>query len=126
MERQLVSVLIIDDELFLRRTIQDCLLDEGRFDVQVAGDAEEGLELLARRMVDVCLVDIRLPGLNGIEFMLKAQQLDPNLRFIIHTGSPEEQLPESVIRDVPGFRGLLFKPVFDMGDIVRAIDAAVL
>lgn len=46
-------------------------------------------------------MDLRLPGLNGIEFMVRAQALDPALRFLIHTGSPEEQLPRSAIQVFP-------------------------
>ncbi len=126
MDNSSISVLIIDDELMLRRSVADYLSDEDRFDVHAVGDAEEGLALLAQRKVDLCLVDLRLPGLNGVEFMLKAQALDPALRFLIHTGSPEELLPRSTIQRIPGFRGVLFKPIADMGDIVRAIDAALL
>lgn len=121
-----VSVLIIDDEPLLRRSIRDFLLDEDRFEVFTAGDGETGLTMLAGRMVDVCLVDLRLPGINGLEFIARAQELNPNLRFLIHTGSPEEQLPKSVIDNIPGLRGVLYKPLPDMGEIVRALDEAML
>ncbi len=121
-----ISILVVDDEPMLRRSVADYLSDEGRFVVQTAADAEEGLELLARRKVDLCLVDLRLPGLNGIDFMVRAQALDQGLRFLIHTGSPEELLPHSTIQEISGFRGVLFKPLKNMGDIVRAIDAALL
>jgi len=121
-----ISVLIVDDEPFLRRSIVDFLMDEDRFDIFQAESGETGLDMLKEQKVDVCLVDMRLPGLNGIEFILKAQELDPGLRYIIHTGSPEEQLPKAVIQGIPGFRGVIFKPVIDMMEIVHAIDRAVL
>lgn len=126
MAEKRISVLIVDDEPFLRRSIEDFLLDEDRFDIFLAEDGETGLALLRRRMVDVCLVDMRLPGINGIEFILQAQELNPDLRYIIHTGSPEEQLPKTAIQGVKGFRGVLYKPVVDMMEIVHAIDRAVL
>jgi len=121
-----ISVLIVDDEPFLRRSIVDFLMDEDRFDILQAEDGETGLAQLKKRMVDVCLVDMRLPGINGIEFILQAQELNPDLRYIIHTGSPEEQLPKAVILGIKGFRGALYKPVIDMMEIVHAIDRAVL
>jgi len=121
-----ISVLIVDDEPFLRRSIVDFLMDEDRFDIFQAESGETGLDMLKEQKVDVCLVDMRLPGLNGIEFILKAQELDPGLRYIIHTGSPEEQLPKAVIQGIPGFRGVIFKPVIDMMEIVHAIDRALL
>lgn len=120
-----VSVLILDDEPFLRQSIRDYLLDEGRFEVFVAGDGESGLDLLERERIDVCLVDLRLPGISGIEFMARAQQGRPDLRFLIHTGSPEEQLPKATIQGFPGYRGVLFKPLADMRELVRAIDNAL-
>lgn len=121
-----ISVLIIDDEPFLRRSIVDFLLDEDRFEICQAEDGETGLAILKNQVVDVCLVDMRLPGINGIEFILEAQEMNPDLRYIIHTGSPEEQLPKAVIQGIQGFRGVLFKPVIDMMEIVHAIDRAIL
>lgn len=121
-----VSVLIVDDEPFLRRSIVDFLMDEDRFDIRQAEDGETGLAMLKDQMVDVCLVDMRLPGINGIEFILKAQEMNPDLRYIIHTGSPEEQLPKAVILGIQGFRGVIYKPVSDMMEIVHAIDRAIL
>lgn len=120
-----VTVLILDDEPLLRRSLEDFLRDEGRFEVLAAEDASTGLEALCGHPVDVCLVDLRLPGASGIDFMVQAQELKPDVRFIIHTGSPEDQLPKAVIQKLPGYRGVLYKPVVDMGEIVRAIDAAI-
>lgn len=120
-----ITVLIIDDEPLLRRSLADYLQDEDRFEALVASDAEEGLEMLALHKVDVCLVDLRLPGMNGIDFMLHAQELDSSLRFLIHTGSPEAQLPKAIIQDIPGYRGVLFKPLADMGELIHALDSAV-
>lgn len=125
MEQRVISVLIIDDEPLLRRSLADFLADEGQFDVHVAADAEEGLAFLAQRMVDVCLVDLRLPGVNGIEFMLRAQVLGPDLRFIIHTGSPGEQLPMTTLQGIAGYRGVLFKPVSDMDAFLTSLHAAL-
>ena len=126
MERQRIHVLIIDDEPMLRRSIADFLSDEDRYEILLAEDAESALDLLQVRKVDICLVDLRLPGMNGIEFILKAQQANPALRFLIHTGSPEEQLPQTTLQGVKGFRGVLFKPITNLMELVRAIDSAVL
>ncbi|QAZ68649.1 response regulator [Solidesulfovibrio carbinolicus] len=125
MTSERIRVLIIDDEALLGLAAQDYLEDEGRFEAFVAQDAESGLDLLRRQAIDVCLVDLRLPGSNGIEFMLQAQDLYPALRFLVHTGSPEEQFPKAIMQDIPGFRGVLYKPVADMEVIVRALDNAL-
>ncbi|MHC1751036.1 response regulator [Humidesulfovibrio sp.] len=126
MEKQRIHVLIIDDEPMLRRSIADFLSDEDRYEILQADDGESALDLLLVSKVDICLVDLRLPGMNGIEFILKAQQANPALRFLIHTGSPEEQLPRATLQGVKGFRGALFKPITNLMELVRAIDSAVL
>ena len=125
MTPRMVSVLIIDDEEFLRQVIQDYLEDEGRFRVFAADSGEAGLAVLELEHVDVCLVDLRISGINGVEFMTQAQAAHPELRFLVHTGSPEEQLPKAAIQTIPGFRGVLYKPLADIAEIAQAIDAAL-
>ena len=71
MTSERIRVLILDDEALLGLAAKDYLEDEGRFEAFVAEDAESGLDLLRRQAVDVCLVDLRLPGSSGIEFMLQ-------------------------------------------------------
>lgn len=126
MKKQRIHVLIIDDEPMLRRSIADFLSDEDRYEIHQAEDGESALDLLQANTVDICLVDMRLPGINGIEFILKAQQASPTLRFLIHTGSPEEQLPMSTLHGIAGFRGAIFKPITNLMELVRAIDRALL
>lgn len=126
METPRIHVLIIDDEPMLRRSIADFLSDEDRYEILQAGDGESALDLLLHSTVDICLVDLRLPGINGIEFILRAQQAHPALRFLIHTGSPEEQLPRATLQGVKGFRGALFKPLTNLMELIHAIDRAIL
>jgi len=70
------SVLVIDDESLTLRTISRGLGEEG-FDVYVAIDGEKGLEVFAQEKPDVVLLDIVLPGMDGIEVLrqIKTQSL---------------------------------------------------
>uniref|UniRef100_UPI00405776A5 sigma-54-dependent transcriptional regulator n=1 Tax=Candidatus Electronema sp. TaxID=2698783 RepID=UPI00405776A5 len=67
------TILIIDDESAIRESLSGILEDEG-FQPIAAASAEEGLNLLARRDVDLILLDIWLPGMDGIEALKRIRQ----------------------------------------------------
>lgn len=70
-------ILIVEDEDFLRSSLADFLEDHG-YVVLTAPNAENGLEQLAHDHPDVCIVDIRLPDMNGNEFILRARHESRN------------------------------------------------
>jgi two-component system response regulator ResD len=61
--------MIIDDEEHIRSSLVGFLEDFEEFDLRSAHSAEEALEQLRREPADVCVVDIRLPAMNGAEFI---------------------------------------------------------
>jgi DNA-binding NtrC family response regulator len=81
-----INVLLIDDDDSLRFNMEMLLVDEG-FKVESAANAEKALELVGKNSFDVAIVDIRLPGMNGEEFISEASGMDAKLKYIIHTGS---------------------------------------
>ncbi len=120
MPERLPALLVLDDEEMVRENLQAYLEDEG-FSVIAGGSAEEALELLKSHDVDLCIVDMRLPGASGNEFILRANGVNPELRFIIHTGSTNYKLPAE-LKDIGVERDHVFiKPVKDMQHLVRAI-----
>ncbi|MFH1157246.1 MAG: response regulator [Pseudomonadota bacterium] len=107
-------VLIVDDEQQIQQGLHDFFTDETRFDVRVAGSAEQALKILEDFLPTVCIVDMRLPGMNGNEFIKIARQRLNGCVFIIHTGSTEYELPD----DFPAMgitrNNVIGKPVSDM------------
>ncbi len=79
------SVLVIDDEEGIRETLKGILEDEG-YEVLVAEDAEEGLRLFDRESVDLVLLDIWLPGMDGIEALRLMRDLRPHTPVIMISG----------------------------------------
>ena len=119
-------ILIIEDEDFLRFSLADFLEDHG-YPVFAAPNAEDGLDQLNLAHPDVCIVDMRLPDMNGNEFILRAHQFNPRLKFIIFTGSVEYNLPESLLGIGLCSTDILFKPLTDMRilvDKIRALSSA--
>ena len=62
------TILIVEDEAKMRRLLELNLADDG-FQTLSAGDAESGLKLLQNNSVDLVLTDLKLPGMNGLDFL---------------------------------------------------------
>ncbi len=88
----LKRILLVDDEEIVRITLEAYLEDEG-YSVISANSGEEALELLGDEKVDVGIIDMRLPGIDGNTLILKLNELFPTMKFIIHTGSMGYSLP---------------------------------
>jgi len=81
-----IRVLVIDDEPAIRDSLAAFLEDYG-FEAASCGSTEEARDLMRERPFDVCVVDLRLPGLSGEDLILLARKHFPSQRYIIHTGN---------------------------------------
>jgi DNA-binding NtrC family response regulator len=79
------NVLIIDDERAIRKTLSEILSYEG-YKIDEAGDGEEGLKKFREKAFDVVLCDIKMPKLDGIEFLEKARESNPDIPVIMISG----------------------------------------
>lgn len=79
------SILIIDDEKAIRKTLSEILGYEG-FKIDEAADGEEGLKKFLSATYDVVLCDIKMPKLDGIEFLGKATESNPDVPIIMISG----------------------------------------
>ncbi|MGH2648540.1 MAG: sigma-54-dependent transcriptional regulator [Ginsengibacter sp.] len=79
------SILIIDDEKSIRKTLTEILSYEG-YKIEEAADGEEGLKKFRERNFDLVLCDIKMPKLDGIEFLEKAKEINDEVPIIIISG----------------------------------------
>ncbi len=79
------SILIIDDEKAIRKTLSEILSYEG-YKIEEAGDGEEGLKKFKEKTFDVVLCDIKMPKLDGIEFLDKSREINPDVPVIMISG----------------------------------------
>lgn len=86
---------MIDDEPAICASLSAFLEDYG-FNASTAESAEEALDLMKSNTYDVCIVDLRLPGMNGEELITEARQRYPNQRHIIYTGSISYNLSDTL------------------------------
>jgi DNA-binding NarL/FixJ family response regulator len=94
-----MRVLIADDHAVVRRGLKQILLDEfGALEVGEAADAHETLRLAHARDWDLVVLDISMPGRNGLEVLKELKQTRPRLPVLILTTYPEEQYAVRVLR----------------------------
>ncbi|HWV45365.1 MAG TPA: response regulator transcription factor [Nitrospira sp.] len=88
----MLKVLVVDDYPLFRRGVKD-LVNEGFQGAKIgeAGNAFEMLELLRRRPWDVAVLDINMPGMNGLDALKQVKQEFPKLPVLILSMYPEEQ-----------------------------------
>jgi two-component system nitrogen regulation response regulator NtrX len=79
------NILIIDDEKAIRKTLGEILSYEG-YKIDEAGDGEEGLKRFKDKSYDVVLCDIKMPKMDGIEFLDKAREANPDVPVIMISG----------------------------------------
>jgi two-component system, NtrC family, nitrogen regulation response regulator NtrX len=79
------NILIIDDEKAIRKTLSEILSYEG-YKIDEAGDGEEGLKKLKEKEFDVVLCDIKMPKVDGLEFLEKSREINADTPIIMISG----------------------------------------
>jgi DNA-binding NtrC family response regulator len=78
------GVLVVDDEEAVRESLASWLREDG-YRVETAPDGATALRSLAERPCAVLLVDLKMPGLDGLEVLVRAQALQPDVAIVLMT-----------------------------------------
>ena len=81
----MATILIIDDERSIRNVLKDILSNEG-YKIEEAADGEEGFKKFSSTVYDVVLCDIKMPKMDGLEFLQKATEVNPDVPVIMISG----------------------------------------
>jgi type II secretory ATPase GspE/PulE/Tfp pilus assembly ATPase PilB-like protein/AmiR/NasT family two-component response regulator len=114
-----LEILIIDDDTNTGETLADVLDDKG-YSVTATSDGQTGLQLMRENRFDLILVDIMLPGMNGVETLRQIRRIAPDAATVLMTG--HSQL-EGYVSDAlwSGADGVLYKP-FEMSAVLEMIE----
>ncbi|WDP88563.1 MAG: sigma-54-dependent Fis family transcriptional regulator [Desulfobacter sp.] len=119
----MAKILIIDDDDQLRTSFSNLLREEG-YDVVSAASGEAGLEIVETTPLDLVILDVRLPGINGIDAFKAIKKIDATLPVIIVTAFGTTETAIEAIK--AGAFDYLLKP-FDVPEmlamIIQAVDA---
>lgn len=78
----MAKILIIDDEKSIRFTLRE-ILEYEKYEVDEAVDGQDGIDKISSKKYDIALCDIKMPKLDGIEVLEKAQEINPDVQFIM-------------------------------------------
>ena len=115
------KLLVVDDEVDTCDNLRDILNDVG-FDVDVAHSGEEALALFAERHYDVALLDLKMPGMSGLELYQRIKEMGRGTVAIIVTAYATHETAHSALK--AGAWKVLTKPV-ELGRLLDLISEAV-
>ena len=117
----MATILIIDDDDQLRKSFNKLLAEEG-YDSKCAASGEAGLKIIQEEILDLVILDMRLPGLNGFETFKVIHEMEPKLPVIIMTafGTTETAIEATKM----GAFDYVLKP-FDIPEMLVVIKQAL-
>ena len=115
------SILVIDDDDQLRKSFEKLLTQEG-YEVRSAASGEAGIQAVEAQCPDLAILDIRLPGMNGLAVFERLHAMEPKLPVIIMTafGTTETAIKATKM----GAFDYILKP-FDIPDMLNTIRQAL-
>ena len=120
MSYSLINVMIVDDEESIRLNLEVYLEDED-FNIYTASDGAEALEVAKTTPINVGIIDMRLPDIDGQALIMKLHSDYPDMKFLIHTGSIDYILPEQLRELGIESDSILHKPINDMEALAATI-----
>jgi len=115
------SILIVDDEPVVRESLEQWFMDEG-YRVCVASNGKDALAALTKQPFDLALLDIKMPGMDGMELQGRLHEADPDLPVIIMTGYASVETAVAALKQ--GAYDYVTKPV-DPDELSHAVAKAI-
>ena len=113
----MAKILVIDDELNIR-TLIDLLLSRQGFDVVLADNGWTGLQLYRQEHPDVIVLDLKMPGLDGVTVLKEIRRVDLNQPVIIWTGANTPRTEQQI-------RALGVNEVIMKGSALHALEDTI-
>lgn len=115
-------IFVVDDEPGIALLCERLLTRDG-FKVEIQTDPRTAIEYLKENKIDLLLVDIRMPGVDGFEVIQHSQRLQPDAAILIMTGHGTVETAIRALRQ--GVDGLLLKPFGQGSELIDAIQLAL-
>lgn len=115
---KVLNTLIVDDHVGMRTTLQDILEDEG-YQVSSASSGDEAIEICQDKHFDIILMDVRMPGINGVEAFRRIKTISKDTRVIMMSAYSIDELKLEALRE--GAIAFLQKPL-DISRVLKLIE----
>jgi DNA-binding response OmpR family regulator len=113
-----MKVLLADDDPGMLETLSD-VLTQAEFEVVTAKDGQEAMAALSTDRFDAIILDVVMPGLNGIEVIDETRKTDPAAKFVIITAYSDSELVDEARSR--GVDRIFFKPI-DIDGLLNALE----
>jgi DNA-binding NtrC family response regulator len=108
------KILVVDDELSIRESFS--LILENKYDLHQAASGEAAVKIAADQKIDLAYLDIRMPGMDGIETLKRIKELDPQIEIIMITAVNDVRKASEAVK--LGARDYIVKP-FDVNHVLK-------
>ena len=120
MEKEKLKVLLVDDEKEFVESLSE-RLELRNLEADVAHDGEQALETIKEGKHDVMVLDLRMPGIDGIEVLRRVKKTNPEIQVVVLTGHGTDK-DEAMVKKLGAF-AYMKKPV-DIDQLVGALHKA--
>lgn len=116
------NILVVDDEQVVLRSCERILSPEG-YGVNTATSAKEALNLLDRNQYDLIITDLKMPEMDGIDFMKQVRTKNPDINIVVITGYPsQESIKESLSLRIIDYLPKPFSPILLLDVVNKAVE----
>ena len=124
MKKEQASILFVDDEINITRMMKEVLNWAGYPNVYLANSGSEAIPIVKAQHIDLAMVDILMPGMDGFEVMKLLKNYDSNIELIVISGTADEGLDYPLRAGGLGVKKFFPKP-FDYDDVVSVVDRII-
>ncbi len=117
------KILIIDHEPDILKALKAILTKEG-YQVRTASGSEDAISVVKSEPFDLVIMDIRMPEIDGMEFMRQIKKLGDDIEVIILTGSASIENAVGALRDDGAF-DFLMKPLENVDQLINSVKKAL-
>lgn len=121
-KEKIPNILVVDDEVPIRELLNDFLTQQG-FGVILAGNGEEAIKLIEKEDVEIALLDVKIPGMSGIELLGRIKLVSPNVEAIMISGHTTVDSAVEALR--LGAFDYINKPFGSLDNVSKVIQQAL-
>ena len=116
-----IRILVVDDELIVRESMGNWLKEDGYL-VETSENGMDALEKIKLKNIDLAIVDIKMPGMDGIELLQKSKKIEPDLPVLVMTAYASVDTAVQAMKE--GAFDYIVKP-FNPENVSQVIDRAL-
>ena len=114
------AIMIVDDELSVRESLR--MIFMSNYQVHTAVDGEEALQSIQKQKIDLVALDLRMPGLSGMDVLRRIKKNDPDIEVIVITAHGTVEDAKEAVRYGAG--DFITKP-FNVSDLVNSVNKSL-